>query len=104
MDRRGTRATVRSEDAMRTAESPDPFRGLPLTPEQDSEIRHYIHHRERSGLPWDTPELAAMLADMLDPPELADDDGQSVWDSTEKERSSSLDGDDVDDGAALRRD
>jgi hypothetical protein len=50
------------------------FRGLPLTPEQDSEIRHYIHVRSRGGMPWDTPELKQMIADMLDPPELADDD------------------------------
>jgi len=49
------------------------FRGLPLTPEQDSEIRHYIHVQERHGLPWDTPELSAMLSDMLDPPELPDE-------------------------------
>lgn len=47
------------------------FRGLPLTPEQHSEIRHYIHCRERAGKDWDTPELHAMLADMLDPPETA---------------------------------
>lgn len=47
------------------------FRGLPLTPEQHSEIRHYIHQRERAGKEWDTPELHAMLADMLDPPETA---------------------------------
>jgi len=54
------------------------FRGLPLTSEQDSEIRHYIHARERNGLPWDTPELHAMVADMLDPPERVDEDGQSL--------------------------
>lgn len=52
--------------------SPDTtFRGLPLTPEQHSEIRHYIHQRERAGKDWDTSELRAMLADMLDPPETA---------------------------------
>ncbi|HEV3105213.1 MAG TPA: hypothetical protein VGZ01_05960 [Trinickia sp.] len=48
------------------------FRGLPLTPEQDAEIRHYIKGRKQHGLPWDTPELAAMLRDMLEPP--PDDD------------------------------
>ena len=48
------------------------FRGLPLTPEQDAEIRHYIKVRKQRGKPWDTPELAAMLRDMLEPP--GDDD------------------------------
>jgi hypothetical protein len=52
------------------------FRGLPLTAEQDSEIRHYIHVRMRNGLPWDTPELQAMLDDMLDPPEASDEDSE----------------------------
>jgi hypothetical protein len=52
------------------------FRGLPLTPEQDAEIRHYIKVRKQHGKPWDTPELEAMLRDMLEPPgeeELSDD-------------------------------
>lgn len=44
------------------------FRGLPLTPEQDAEIRHYIKVRKQHGKPWDTPELDAMLRDMLEPP------------------------------------
>lgn len=44
------------------------FRGLPLTPEQDAEIRHYIKTRKQHGKPWDTPELDAMLRDMLEPP------------------------------------
>jgi len=63
------------------------FRGLPLTPEQESEIRHYIHVRQRSGLPWDTPELRAMLADMLDPPQADDEDTRSVSDSMGRERA-----------------
>ncbi|CAB3714683.1 hypothetical protein [Paraburkholderia rhynchosiae] len=50
------------------------FRGLPLTSEQDAEVRHYIKNQKRRGAPWDTPELAAMLRDMLAPP--ADDDGE----------------------------
>ncbi|MGU7776342.1 hypothetical protein ACV229_40100 [Burkholderia sp. MR1-5-21] len=50
------------------------FRGLPLTAEQDAEVRHYIKVRTRHGLPWDTPELSAMLKDMLLPP--ADDDSE----------------------------
>jgi hypothetical protein len=57
------------------------FRGLPLTIGQDREIRHYIHAKERNGEQWDTPELKAMLADMLDPPEVVDDDGQTRDDS-----------------------
>lgn len=44
------------------------FRGLPLTAEQDAEIRHYIKQKKRHGAPWNTPELAAMIADMLEPP------------------------------------
>ncbi|HWW07856.1 hypothetical protein [Collimonas sp.] len=48
------------------------FRGLPLTPEQDAEVRHYITVKKRHGEPWDTPELNAMLKDMLEPP--SDDD------------------------------
>lgn len=47
------------------------FHGLPLSAEQQSEILHYIHCRQRAGKEWDTPELQAMLADMLDPPEAA---------------------------------
>jgi len=49
------------------------FRGLPLTSEQDQEIKHYIHTKGRRGEPWDTPELQAMLGDMLDPPEVLED-------------------------------
>ena len=62
------------------AESGDTFRGLPLTPEQDSEIRHYIHVRSRSGMPWDTAELQGMIADMLDPPELGEETDTSLED------------------------
>ncbi|SDH62448.1 hypothetical protein [Paraburkholderia phenazinium] len=51
------------------------FRGLPLTPEQDAEVRHYIKQQKRRGVPWDTPELKAMLHDMLEPP--GDDEGES---------------------------
>src|ERR1700684_1838249 len=50
------------------------FRGLPLTPEQDAEVRHYIKKKKQHGAPWDTPELEAMLRDMLEPP--SDDDGE----------------------------
>lgn len=63
------------------------FRGLPLSEEQEREIRHYIHTKERQGVPWDTPELQAMLRDMLDPPEVADDDTQASEDSMAAERT-----------------
>lgn len=55
------------------------FRGLPLTPEQDAEIRHYIKVRKQHGKPWDTPELDAMLRDMLEPPS-EDDDEEGLGD------------------------
>lgn len=54
------------------------FRGLPLTPEQDAEIRHYIKGRKQHGKPWDTPELDAMLRDMLEPP--GEDDAEEGLD------------------------
>ena len=57
------------------------FRRLPLTAEQDAEVKHYIKLRTRRGLPWDTPELSAMLEDMLLPP----GDGNSDVDSAEDE-------------------
>jgi hypothetical protein len=66
------------------------FRGLPLTSEQDSEIRHYIHIRQRGGLPWDTPELHAMLSDMLDPPEADEEDRRSIAGSIDKEREAAV--------------
>ncbi|TQK08242.1 hypothetical protein [Herbaspirillum sp. SJZ107] len=67
---------------------------LPLSPEQDSEIRHYIHGRQRSGLPWDTAELHAMIADMLEPPEVDEEDRQSLSGSMDKESAAArLDGD-----------
>jgi hypothetical protein len=61
------------------------FRGLPLTPEQDAEVRHYIKKRKQRGEPWDTPELAAMLQDMLEPP--ADDDALLDEDTEDETRS-----------------
>lgn len=44
------------------------FRGLPLTEEQDAEIRHYIKQKTQHGEPPDASELSAMLKDMLEPP------------------------------------
>ncbi|MGZ3324274.1 MAG: hypothetical protein ACXU9C_25310 [Xanthobacteraceae bacterium] len=81
---------------MKESRPSNTFRGLPLTPEQDSEIRHYIHIKERSGAPWDTPELAAMLADMLDPPELAAEEYESIADSTQTEHATAQEGEDDD--------
>ncbi|WP_427309228.1 hypothetical protein [Cupriavidus sp. H39] len=48
------------------------FRGLPLTAEQDSEVRHYQNRKARLGKPWDTSELRWMLEDMLLPPKTED--------------------------------
>lgn len=84
---------------MITSEPANTFRGLPLTSEQDSEIRHYIHTRERGGQPWDTPELQSMLADMLDPPEADDEDRSLLADSMCTERAAVV----LDDGKDLDR-
>jgi hypothetical protein len=75
---------------MMEPEPTNTFRGLPLTSEQDSEIRHHIHIRQRSGLPWDTLELHAMLADMLDPPEADVEDRRSIGGSMDKEREAAV--------------
>jgi hypothetical protein len=75
---------------MMEPEPTNTFRGLPLTSEQDSEIRHYIHIRQRGGLPWDTPELHAMLADMLDPPEEDEEERRSIAGSMDKEREAAV--------------
>lgn len=45
----------------------EPFRGLPITREQDAEIRRYIRLREGSGAPWDTLMLDYIIKDMLYP-------------------------------------
>jgi hypothetical protein len=82
---------------MKDTEPATTFRGLPLTPEQDSEIKHYIHTRQRCGAPWDTNELRAMIADMLDPPELADEENQSVSDCMRAEHATAVDEADADD-------
>ena len=59
------------------------FRGLPLSPEQDAEVRHYIKQKKQHGAPWDTPELSAMLRDMLEPPGNDEEESGSVADETE---------------------
>jgi len=56
------------------------FRGLPLTAEQDAEVRHFIKKKKQHGEPWDTPELAAMLKDMLEPPSNDDEFGDTADD------------------------
>ena len=58
---------------MRDIDPESTFRGLPLSVEHDAEVRHYIKKKKQHGKPWDTPELAAMLKDMLEPP--GGDDG-----------------------------
>jgi hypothetical protein len=37
------------------------FRNLPLTPEQDAEVRAYIEGCEARGEPWDVLELCYIL-------------------------------------------
>ncbi|KND59762.1 hypothetical protein BVER_04757c [Candidatus Burkholderia verschuerenii] len=64
------------------------FRGLLLTPEQDAEIRHYIRHKKQRGEDWDTPELDAMLRDMLEPP--GDDEDEPVDENVEEEESRAM--------------
>jgi len=75
---------------MITSDPANTFRGLPLSSEQDSEIRHYIHARERHGLPWNTTELEAMIADMLHPPEMGEDDREALSESMGTERASAV--------------
>jgi hypothetical protein len=60
------------------------FRGLPLTAEQDAEVRHYIKKKKQHGEPWDTLELAAMLKDMLEPP--IDDEDEELDAVTEEDK------------------
>jgi hypothetical protein len=66
------------------------FRGLPLTVDQEREIEHYIHAKERCGAAWDTPELRAMIADMLNPPETVGDDDVALDESMAAERATSV--------------
>ncbi|MDR5854580.1 hypothetical protein P9239_11090 [Caballeronia sp. LZ062] len=71
-------------DASRT------FRGLPFTPEQDAEARHYIKKRKQRGEPWDTPEFRAMLRDMLEPPGDEYEDDADVDTRAAAERASAF--------------
>lgn len=45
----------------------EPFRGLPLTREQDAKIREYIEGCLARNEPWDTLRFSYMLKDMLNP-------------------------------------
>jgi hypothetical protein len=72
----------RQEKAMTNSGPTSTFRGLPLTAEQDAEVRHYIKVRTQRGLPWDTSELNAMLKDMLQPPGDGNDEFDAPADET----------------------
>lgn len=74
------------------------FRGLPLSVQQEREITHFIEARQRAGQPWDTPELAALIRDMLDPPELGDELRTDLDDSTTTERFTAVNEESTDDG------
>jgi hypothetical protein len=89
MDAEGHRPwpDVLCEDIMNEQGPGSTFRGLPLTPDQLREVEHYIHVRQRAGAEWDTPELQAMLDDMLNPPEVGREDESGVQDSMASERS-----------------
>lgn len=67
---------------MREATPQNTFRGLPLTQEQDAEVRHYIKTRRRRGAVWDTPELKAMLDDMLEPPDNNEEESGEIVEET----------------------
>lgn len=72
---------------MNRPHAPANYRQLPLTPEQLREVEHYIHVRERAGVAWDTPELAHMLDDMLNPPATLEDEQLFLEQSFAAERS-----------------
>lgn len=75
--------STNSESTTMTDANPqNTFRALPLTPDQDAEIRHYIRGKIRHGAPWDTPELDSMLADMLTPPRNEDGEYGATVDET----------------------
>jgi hypothetical protein len=68
------------------------FHGLPLSPEQESEIQHYLRHRQRQGLPPDIQELRRMLHDMLDPPIIDDSakQGEALGPQADAEHAAGL--------------
>jgi hypothetical protein len=85
------RASDASEDIMNEPGPGSTFRGLPLTPDQLREVEHYIHVRQRAGEEWDTPDLQAMLDDMLNPPEVTGEDTTGLHSSMASEESVALD-------------
>jgi DTW domain-containing protein YfiP len=70
---------------MNEASPQSTYHGLPLTAEQDRQVTSYIQRQKRANQPWDTAELHAMLVDMLDPPELAQEGSADVNLSIETE-------------------
>jgi hypothetical protein len=71
---------------MKTDLSPtDTWQGLPLSPAQNREVLNYIQRCDRAGIDWDTPELRAMVDDMLSPPEIADDSADEIVHDAENE-------------------
>lgn len=71
---------------MKTELSPlDTWHGLPLSPAQNREILNYIQRCERAGVGWDTPELRAMVDDMLHPPETIEDGSDDIAQCTANE-------------------
>ncbi|MFC0253722.1 hypothetical protein [Massilia consociata] len=62
------------------------WHGLPLSPAQNREVLNYIGRCERAGADWDTPELHAMLDDMLHPPELEPEGDDDIAGCTESAR------------------
>ncbi len=71
---------------MRDATPRSTYKGLPLTPEQNRQVNAYVQRKRLTRRPWDTPELQAMLADMLSPPELVPEDGRELQQATAAER------------------
>lgn len=64
---------------MKTDISPmNTWHGLPLSPAQNREVLNYIQRCARTGVDWDTPELRAMLDDMLNPPERLEDSDDEI--------------------------
>lgn len=59
----------------------EPFRGLPITREQDAEIRAFIAYRVARNEPWDTLEFSCMLKGMLNPPGPPEDDDEVAGDN-----------------------
>lgn len=71
---------------MKTEISPgNTWQGLPLSPAQNREVLNYVERCGRAGLDWNTPELRAMLDDMLRPPEIIDDACDDIARCTETE-------------------